>query len=329
LKTPFRALRLFLPLEEGGVDKSSPSLRQQARMQLIPWKLLPPEIMKMQGDIGDRLRSIYADPFYTFYVESKVSKAQVQTWLPGLVATPPRGAAPQPEEGPAKNKEAETVLRGRLPRELMLRGRFDEAGTILSTMEGELRRQSQEMRSQPDLLAAVRSWGARAIDFYGSLLRAGHANAGNKGGQLTLNPDEVREQEIKLMEAAQPVLILIHGTAAGPLMGDVTYFLALCKQELAERLQAHIDYQASHSKSAKPNETKTAQKAWESAAGWWTTYLNSDAPLGTPGAARANLARARICLGDKAGARGLLEDLSGELTPLEKTGRLYQAKQIK
>lgn len=329
LKTPFRALRLFLPLEDGGVDKSSPSLRQQARIQLIPWSLLPPEIAKMPGDIGARLRSVYADPFYTFYVETKVTKAQIQTWMPGLVNAPTRGATSQSEEGPAKSKEAENVLRGRLPRELMLRGRYDEASNILSTMEGELRRQLQEMRAEPDLLAAVRSWGSQAIDFIGAVIRARDAAAAGKGGQAVLDPEEVRQREIKLMEDARPVMVLIHGTAAGPLMGDVTYFLALCKQEQAERQQVRIDYQSSRSKTAKSNELKSAQKAWESAAGWWNTYLTSDAPLGTPGAARANLARARICLGDQSGARNLLEDLSGELTPLEKTGRLYQAKQIK
>jgi hypothetical protein len=192
-------------------------------------------------------------------------------------------------------------------------------------MEGELRRQLQEMRSEPDLLAAVRTWGTQAIDLIGSVLRANQGNT----GKAVLNPEDLKEREMKLMEGARPVFVLIHGTAAGPLMGDVTYFLALCKQEQAERLQVHIDYQASHGKTARSNEVKSAQKAWESAAGWWNTYLNSDAPLGTPGAARTNLARARFCLGDKAGARSLLEDLSGELTPLEKTGRLHQAKQIK
>jgi hypothetical protein len=325
LKTPFRALRLFLPLDEGGVDKSSPSLQQQARMQLIPWNLLPPEIAKMPGDFGARLRSVFADPFYTFFVETKVSKAQIQSWLPGLVNAPTRGGAAQPEEGPAKNKESETVLRGRLPRELMLRGRFDEASNILSTMEGELRRQLQEMRSEPNLMAAVRTWGAQAIDLIGSVLRAREG----KAGQPPLDPELLKQREMKLMEEARPVMVLIHGTAAGPLMGDVTYFLALCKQEQAERLQTHLDFQTARGKPAKSNESKTAQKAWESASGWWNTYLNADAPLSTPGAARTNLARARLCLGDKSGARSLLEDLSGELTPLEKTGRLYQAKQIK
>jgi hypothetical protein len=325
LKTPFRALRLFLPPDEGGIDKNTPSFQQQARMQLIPWNLLPPEIAKMPGDIGARLRSMYADPFYTFFVETKVSKAQIQSWMPGLVKSPTRGGTGQPEEGPAKDKEAENVLRGRLPRELMLRGRYDEASAILATMEGELRRQLQEMRSEPNLLNSVRAWGAQAIDFIGTVIRA---NQG-RPGQPAIVPQDLKEREMKLMEDARPVIVLIRGTAAGPLMGDVTYILALCKQEQAERLQTHLDFQAAHGKSAKSNELKTAQKAWESAAGWWNTYLNSDAPLGTPGAARTNLARARFCLGDKAGARGLLEDLAGELTPLEKTGRLYQAKQIK
>ncbi len=327
LKTPFRSLRLFLPLDEGGVDKSSPSLRQQARMQLIPLNLLPQEVANMPGTIGARLRSLYADPFYSFFVETKVSRTQLQTWFPGLIEMSGGGAGVKIEEAPPQRKEVETMLRSRLPRELMLRGRYEDAAASLAIMEGELRRQRQEMRTYPNLLVAVRDWLGRAVDFYGSVLRA--ENAKGKTAANAPSPEEVREREMKLMEDARPVQILIQGTAAGPLLGEVTYFLALCKQEQAARVQNHIDFEVSHGKAARTNETKTAQKAWESAKGWWNTYLGSDIPLGTPGAARTNLARALYCLGDKAGAHSLLEDLAGELTPLEKTGRLYQAKQIK
>jgi hypothetical protein len=331
LKTPFRALRNFLPQEEGGTDKSSPSLRQLARRQLIPFNLLPPEIMNMPGEIGARLRSLYADPFYTFYVESKASRTQLQAWMPGLVDAPSRSQDPKSEENTTQRKDAELVLRGRLPRELMLRGRFDEAGAILATMEGELRRQRQEMRSQPNLLAVVRAWCLRAVDFYGSVVSAENAVGGLKGksSPVRMSPEEKREKETSLMEDAHPVTVLIQGTAAGPLIGDVIYFLALCKQEQAERLQWHVDYETGRGKAVRSTETKTAQKAWESASGWWNTYLGAEIPMGTPGAARTNLAQARSCLGDKAGARTLLNDLAGELTPLEKTGRLYRAKQIK
>ena len=331
LKTPFRALRNFLPQEEGGTDKSLPSLRQRVRMQLIPLNLLPPEIANMPGEIGNRLRSLYADPFFTFYVESKASRTQLQAWMPGLVDAPTRGKEPKPDDSATQRKDAELVLRGRLPRELMLRGRFDEAGSVLSTMEGELRRQRQEMRSQPNLLAAVRAWCIRAIDFYGSIASAESAAGGLKGksSPTRMSPEEKREKEASLMEDAYPVSVLIQGTAAGPLIGDVIYFLALCKQEQAERLQWHIDYEAGRGKVARSIEIKSAQKAWESASGWWNTYLGTEIPMGTPGAARTNLARARFCLNDKAGARSLLDDLAGELTPLEKTGRLYRAKQIK
>jgi hypothetical protein len=131
------------------------------------------------------------------------------------------------------------------------------------------------------------------------------------------------------MENSRPVQVLIQGTAAGPFIGDVIYFMALCKQVLAERQQVHLDELKRTSKSPRPAESKNALKAWQTAAGWWTTYLSADIPLGAPGAARTNLARAKLCQGDRAAARSLLEDLSGELTPLEKTGRLYEAKRLK
>ncbi len=120
LKTPFRSLRLFLPLDEGGVDKSSPSLRQQARRQLVPLNMLPQEIATMPGTIGARLRSLFADPFYNFFVETKVSRTQLQTWFPGLIELPAGATGAKPEEVPPQRKEVETMLRSRLPRELMV-----------------------------------------------------------------------------------------------------------------------------------------------------------------------------------------------------------------
>ncbi len=329
LKTPFRTLRLFLPPDEGGIDRASPSLRQQARMQLIPWSLLPPEIARMPGAIGSRLKSLYGDPFYCFSIESKASRNQIQAWLPGLFETS-KGGANRGEEGGGQRLDVDAVLNGRLPRELMLRGRYDEASGILAPMEAELRRQRQEMRNYPDLVAGVRAWLARAVDFSGAVIRSEQAAAAGKAGAPgVLTPDQIREGEKQLLEAWRPVQVLIQGTAAGPFIGDVIYYMALCKQELAERQQTNLDELARAGKSSRPNETKNGKKAWESAAGWWNTYLGADIPLGTPGAARTNLARAKLCLGDKAAARSLLEDLAGELTPLEKTGRLYEGKQIK
>ena len=201
-------------------------------------------------------------------------------------------------------------------------------------MEGEscAGRRQWKMRSQPDFRGQCGPGASKPVDFLRPrLFRAENAAASARGKSAApmLNPEEVRERQMKLMEDAHPVTVLIQGTAAGPLIGDVIYFLALCKQEQAERLQWHIDYEAGRGKAARSVESKTAQKAWESAAGWWNTYLGAEVPMGTPAAARTNLARARLCLGDNAGARSLLDDLAGELTPLEKTGRLYQAKQIK
>ena len=48
-----------------------------------------------------------------------------------------------------------------------------------------------------------------------------------------------------------------------------------------------------------------------------------------PGPRLGFCARALQKLGDRQGAVALLEDLSGVSTNLEKTSRLYQAKQIK
>ena len=69
--------------------------------------------------------------------------------------------------------------------------------------------------------------------------------------------------------------------------------------------------------------------AWGETAHWWQTYLEQY-PTGA-GAAAARWWRARALekLGDRQTAAALLRVLSDDLTPLEKTARLYLAQQLK
>lgn len=307
-RTPIRSLRGFLTPDEGGTDRRVPNLRQEARFQMVPWSLLAPELQSVQGPLGELVRTVYADPFFNFYVEPSVPRPKLLTWLPGLADSQPRG----PGDPVQVRKDVEGTLSGRMPRDLLLRGGVEEAAGILAIMEAELQRQRQAKK------AALAEPGAFAVS----------AEGAQKGAPPAPAPTSPRERDEQQRREAARVAIIVQGFTADVLVGEVIYQLALAKQELAERAQARVDLALSQHKQPRLAEKSAAQAAWTTAAGWWETYLNGDGPRLTPSAARAHLARARLCLGNKDGARTLLEDLNGELSPLEKTGRLYRASHL-
>jgi len=307
VRTPLRAMQLFLSPSEGGQDKTASELQAQARQNMILWERMPADIRAMPGQLVNAVRSSLADRLYSFYVEPQLSRARILEWMPGLVDTPSLEGL---EAAPVR-KDAELVLRGHMPRDLLLRGRIDEAAEILGAMESELRRQIQEARALGSAAPSASTTSAQ----------------GNSKDKKAFAADKNAPPKAELTPAMK-VSLIIFGLTAEVQRGEVVFQLALCKQELAERLQARLDQAAAQGKPAKPADTKAAQKAWETAAGWWRTYLSSDSPRLWPATARTNLARARSCLGDQAGARAILEDFSGELTPLQQTGRLYQAQHL-
>ena len=130
----------------------------------------------------------------------------------------------------------------------------------------------------------------------------------------------------QLWAESAPVMALLQVAAAEPMLERVVYLLALCKQEQAERLQVKQDQAGRLNKSALPSETTAA---WKTASSWWKTYLEAHASSLAAPAARRLHARALEALGDRAAAVSLLENLSGVSDDLEKTARLYLAKQPK
>jgi hypothetical protein len=129
-------------------------------------------------------------------------------------------------------------------------------------------------------------------------------------------------------EGALPLNLLIEGRAADPLMGDATYLLALCMHDQAERAQAKADKARRAGRTPSASDTKAAQDAWRDAARWWETYLEEHAQKPAAPAARWWRARVAEALGDKEAAAALLRNMAGTITPLEKTARLYRARQL-
>jgi hypothetical protein len=314
--TPIRVSYSALPPDDGGTDGTH--RLDLARQQLIPWGFCPRFVLELRGEPGARLRQSYATPFIYFNTEPRMQRDLMAMWLPGIAQ-----AAPGDEEG---HRTSELIQRERLPRDLVLRGRFDEATTLLVALDDELRRQ-RALKAKPGLDREAQAWCDRATQIYGALLAA---------QQEARNPkSRVDPEKLAALEAAKtllwtrqqrPIVEAVLSASAEPLSGEVIYLLALCKQEQALRAQARTSKAGS---SSSESDKIALGQSWKAAASWWASYLDGQVPISSPGAARRWRAQALQALGQTDSAVALLEDISGELAEQDKVAHLYLAKQLK
>jgi hypothetical protein len=314
-----RALRSYVPPVEGGVGKAE---RQQQNFAAVgvPWQSFPPELNDLPGEPGQRLRQLFLFPFFYFYMEPRMPRELLMSWLPGLFESG--------SEGMGARKPPDLVQRQRMPRDLMLRGRFDEATNVLVSILEELRRQ----RGKPvdaNMEAQMRQWRDRAVEVYAALLRVERQAANPRAKPQDPGPlAEAKQAVAQLWQTSGKVEERVRTAAIEPMLADVIYLLALCKHEQADRLQQRV-HRAEQAKKAPPaSDIKAAAEAWKSAAGWWETFLDGYSSSAAAPAARLLRARALEAVGQKKPAISLLEDFSGNLTNLQKCARLYLAKQF-
>jgi hypothetical protein len=316
--------RQFWSTEEGGTDKAH---QVQDRIQeLVPWGALPKQILELPGEPGQRLKGFFLAPFAE------------------PILTP--------------NSLRDQVLRGRLDdaagelfrrRDEMVnqRKRFGAATSLFDNSARSLIDAHEELRTHEPLLQSATSldqkisvwcdlWVKLIFTAQGQLYKA-EKEAARAGGKDSGARDQARAQvDAVWKEGQEPLMVLVEGRSAQVRTADVTYLLGLCKQETAERLQVRVDRAGANAPEA---DVEAAREAWKDAVMWWQNYesdlaaLLADLPAAAShrsgaGAARLLHARARIALGEFAAARALLEDTSGDLTPLEQTGRLYLARQL-
>lgn len=316
--TPIRVLRLFLPVEEGGIDQTH--RREQIIRQLIPWNALPAQVRELPGEPGQRLQQIFSTPFVMWATEPRMKKELWSMWVPGIAETGPANM-------PSERKTSEFAMRERLPRDLVLHGRYDEATGLLVAIHDELHRQIR-LRDDPDVEKRVEQWKTMALAIYSALIKAQQGARGGAGNDAsTLSVAEAQQSVTKLWEASRDVHVLVQGAAAVPMLTQVEYLLALCKQEQAEQIQGRNDRLREAGKSVPPDGVKAAEDAWASALGWWETFLHDQGASPAAPVARRLKARAQLALGQRDAAIATIEDLSGPVHPLDKTARLYLAKQ--
>jgi hypothetical protein len=275
--TAARTMRSALPTEEGGVDKSQPSLRNLMRFRIVPIRYFPPLIDRNMGIVYQMLMEKFTSPFFSLLFE--------------------------PQQ----------------PRDALLRGHFNEASRVLTTMRKDTMDQKARAEGIPDLMARVGEALRPILEAQAKLQPAERQRDANK--------DELRAiRDNALREGRGWLDILIEGAASIPLGQEVNYQLALAKHEQAERLQLRVEFPNRAEKTA-VGDADEARKAWLNAADWWTTYLREypDAPASS--SARFNACHARLMLGERDAALDLLRDHS-KLTALEKVGRITRTRQL-
>jgi hypothetical protein len=309
---PLRALRAFLLPEEGGVAQVP--FRELVRQQVVPWQYYPQQLAPLAGEPGQRLRALFAAPFVYFSMETRMPPELLVMWLPGI--------SEESADKPGTRKPAENLLRSPLPRDLMLHGRIDDAVTLLVAMRGELERQ-RALPVTAKLEEAVRAWSKSALEVYADRIRAEQEPGKPRVAQA-------QERVNRLWgPASAPVMALLQVSAAEPMLERVVYLQALCKQEQAKRLQIKRDQDSRLNQALSAAEERACTTAWKSASSWWGTYLNDHASAPAAPAARRQRAGALQALGDRDAAVALLKELTGVSSDLEKTARLYLAKQLK
>jgi hypothetical protein len=79
---------------------------------------------------------------------------------------------------------------------------------------------------------------------------------------------------------------------------------------------------------ADERDKQAVRDAWTTAISWWTTYASDYPNAVSIASARLLRAQAHRALGDSKTTISLLEDTSGRMTDLEKSARLYEARQL-
>jgi hypothetical protein len=197
------------------------------------------------------------------------------------------------------------------PRDLILRGRLDQAATLLVEMRDQLQEVRRQAKETPKLEATVRDWCAAArqaqADMFATEGKGPEAQAARE-----------RLQQVWSKEQVGPVLLLLHASAAEPLGIEVEYQLALCKHEQAERLQLLHDRK-------QEGDAEALREAWRSAVERWQKFVSEHPKAPGEGSARMLGGRALERLGEREAALALVQECA-HLPEWDKRACLYRAK---
>jgi hypothetical protein len=182
-------------------------------------------------------------------------------------------------DGPAMNQLAYAFLRQfetlrygpNTPRDLMLRGQYQEATSALKDVKDNVDNARARMEEDKNLQKDFHAWAEELQKLSARALRPDASDPG--GTQATRALEQFRNApKNKDIERAY-----ILGYAARPLAAEVAFLTAQCVHERAERSRLDGSPQA-------PDQ-------WRNAADWWRRFLDASAAAQTPFPAREPHAR--------------------------------------
>jgi hypothetical protein len=177
------------------------------------------------------------------------------------------------------------------PRDLMLRGRWNEAVSELVKSRDDLIQFSRLAREDSGLADNFAAWCHLARKSQEDLLVARR--------RLSQEDSATNRQFLAQVEARFDQLWkdwpkqrrALYAAAAVPLLAETTALVARVKQEQAERIQS----QQTRSGKVGPEDPEILQDAWQAADEWWQRCLDEN-PIGTSALA-ARLGKARALQG--------------------------------
>jgi len=242
--TPTRVLGRFLPLEQGGLDRSPAGQRisELYERDLVPKSLFPEIDLDPAGDPMRRLQG--------YFHMSLVPPLELKN-------IPMRDRLRQLASGS--------------PRDRLLRGQWLEATKLLAQKREESQRLREYLLLDKDLQKGADEWAAEAVKRFAAINRARSRN----------DPLELQQAEARLNEFLSPKesgsrgkgFELIDLAVSQIVQADATYLLALTFHERAERLQAQYDKQPT------ADSAKSVQSEWKNCRDWWQRFLSNYAEI--------------------------------------------------
>ncbi len=317
-----RVLREFLPPEEGGADRklfgvplaalpgyAEPGNRDNVGMtrkrfleyELVPWLGLPDNYQNFPYNVG--LGSVIREMYARSFRHS---------------ALEPGGA-----------------------RDLILRGHYDRA--ISDLMEVERKDLTDAYR---DLQNAVQAAGGpvafdRQVQRF--LLDTMAPAAADMQRAMANGPEATAAAQADVEKkwfSNRDVNLLLQGSVAARRLPEITYLLALAKQEIAEQFQLRADAVGRRNGSGKSPDDARAKENWVKAEPWWRELAHKYPQGPLAGVARRPRGRCQMMLGDWQAALVGWEDMTdplpqsqfdrpAALPPSEKVGNLFLAHELR
>ncbi len=233
-----RTTRKFLPVEQGGADKTpqSPQRTYEAylRAQLPTDSLvIAPELLRYREAIQD--------------ITSRITQF-------------------------ARGAFATTFLTAPTPLERLQRGQYQDAARVLVDKQDTFARGLERLRNNRDADQELRRWAETATQLYTDLGRTGLIPDREARAAALAQIQAQIDSHWRSQTAAQ---LLVDRAVSEVGQAEATFLLALCQHELAEQAQARYENATGPEAERYKQE---AINAWSTALGEWRTYEGLAAP---------------------------------------------------